>query len=132
MAMKCAVRSEKLPKISQKVYSINGNNYKNGDVAYPGDEVIFATTISKGAYDYVVNYDGTLTNSLSGATFLGTSPTGTGTSTTQDVTINKKGSDSQTYYVKYTIPEDATEDITNTVTFDYESYGNPSTTDMAN
>lgn len=124
------VRSEKLPKVSQKVYSINGNNYKDGDVAYPGDEVIFAVTISKGAYDYVVNYDGTLTNSLSGATFIGTSPTGTGTSTSQAVTINEKGSDSQTYYIKYTIPEDATEDITNIVTFDYESYGNPSTSNQ--
>jgi len=124
------VRSEKLPKISQKVYSINGNNYKDGDVAYPGDEVIFAVTVSKGAYDYVVNYDGTLTNSLSGATFLGTSPTGTGTSTTQSVSIDTKNSFSQTYYVKYTIPEDETEDITNKVTFNYESYGNPSTSNQ--
>ena len=121
------VRSEKLPKISQKIYSINGNNYKDGDVAHPGEEVIFEVTLSKGAYDYVVNYDGTLTNSLSGATFLGTSPTGTGTSTSQTVNINSKGSVSQKYYIKYTIPENETEDVTNTVTFNYESYGNPST-----
>lgn len=123
------VRSEKLPKISQKIYSINGVNYNNGDVAYPGDEVIFEVTVSKGAYDYVVNYDGTLTNSLSGAKFIGTSPTGTGNSTSQAVTIDTKNSYTQKYYVKYTIPEGTTDDITNVVSFNYESYGQPSTTD---
>ena len=122
------VRSEKLPKVSQKVYSINGESYSNGDVAYPGDEVIFEVTISKGAYDYVVNYDGTLTNSLNGAVFLGTSPTGTGTSASQAVSISTTGSYSQTYYVKYTIPSGTTGNVTNTTTFNYESYGNASTT----
>ena len=123
------VRSEKLPEITQSVYSINGNSYSSGDVAHPGDEVIFAVTVSKGAYDYVVNYDGTLTSDLTGAVFLGTSPTDTGTSTSQSVSISTTGSYSETYYIKYTIPQGTTGDVTNTVTFDYESNGNPSTTE---
>lgn len=123
------VRSEKLPTISQKVYSINGENYNSGDVAYPGDTVIFEVTVSKKAYDYIVNYEGTLTSNLNGAVFLGTSPSGTGTSTSQAVSISTTNAYSQKYYIKYVIPENTTQDVTNTVTFNYESYGNPSSTD---
>lgn len=122
------VRSERLPKITEKVYSINGNIFRNGDTAKAGDEVIFAVTVSKGAYEYVVNYDGTLTSNLSGAVFLGTSPTDTGTSTSQVVSISTTDSYSQTYYIKYTIPAGTTGNVTNTVTFNYESNGRESST----
>ena len=114
--------SEKLPQISQTLYSVNGNLYQSGDDVYPGDTVIFEVTVSKASYEYIVNYNGTLTNSLSGAVFLGTSPTGTGNATTQAVTMNTTDAVTQKYYVKYTIPSNATGSITNQVDFDYVSY----------
>ncbi len=123
-----SIRSEKLPKISQKVYSVNGQEYQNGDTIYPGDTAIFEVTISKGAYDYIVNYDGTLTSNLNGTVFLGTSPTGTGTNTTQQVTISTADSHTEKYYIKYTIPNGTVGNVTNTVTFDYESNGRASNT----
>ena len=122
------VRSEKLPQISQKLYSVNGNVYQTGDDVYPGDTVVFEVTVSKQAYDYIVNYNGTLTNSLSGAVFIGTSPTGTGNATTQSVTMNTANAAEQKYYVKYTIPANATGSITNQVDFDYVSYPRTSAT----
>ena len=122
------IRSEKLPKITQKVYSINGQQYQEGDRASPGDTVIFEVTISKGAYDYIVNYDGTLTSNLNGAVFVGTSPSGTGTSSTQAVTINSTDAETEKYYIKYVIPNGTTGNITNTVTFNYESNGRASRT----
>ena len=122
------IRSEKLPKITQKVYSINGDSYQEGDRASPGDTVIFEVTISKGAYDYIVNYDGTLTSNLNGAVFVGTSPSGNGTSSSQAVTINTTDADTEKYYIKYVIPNGTTGNITNTVTFNYESNGRASRT----
>lgn len=120
--------SERLPQISQRLYSVNGNAYQSGDDVFPGDTVIFEVTLSKEAYNYLVNIDGSLTNSLSGAVFLGTSPTDTGTATTQSVTMNTTNALTQTYYVKYTIPSNATGSITNQVDFDYVSYPRTSAT----
>ena len=117
-------RSEKLPKLTQKVYSINGTTYNDGDVAYPGDTVIFEVTLSSSAQEYQVNYEGTLTTELSGAVFLGTSPTGTGSSSTQSASISSTSAYSQTYYVQYTIPNAVSTNITDVVKYEYESYPN--------
>ena len=124
------VRSEKLPSISETVYSINGNLYQQGDKASPGDTVIFKVDIDKELYEYVINYEGALQNSLSGAVFIGTTPTGTGNSTTQSITMNTTSAVTQTYYIKYVVPANATGTITNQVTFNYESYPDPSNTNV--
>jgi len=123
-AMTMKFRSEKLSvDLTQEVYSINGTRYSDGDKAEPGDTVIFAVTVSKNSSDeYQVNYTGTLSNSLDGAVFLGTSPTGTGTSSTQSVTISSTSATSRTYYIKYTIPNSASTNITNVVDFEYSTY----------
>ncbi len=124
------IRSEKLPEITQDVYSINGNRYQTGDIAHPGDTVVFALELSKEQYEYLVNYEGTLESNLTGAEFIGTSPNGTGTDESQSISINTSNQYSSTYYIKYIIPSNASGEITNTVTFNYKSYGDPSTTDV--
>ena len=117
-------RSDKLStNITQEVYSINGVRYSDGDKANPGDTVIFEVTVSKSSTDeYQVDYDGVLKSSLNGAVFLGTSPTGTGTSSTQNVTFSSKNSTSKTYYIKYLIPNSVSSNITNVATYEYSTY----------
>ena len=117
-------RSEKLSaEISQEVYSVNGNTYQSGEQISAGDTVIIKVTVSKTASDEnLVVYEGTLTNSLSGAVFIGTSPTGNGNATSQSVTINSKQTTSQDYYIKYIVPNSAPDNISNTVSFAYSTY----------
>lgn len=117
-------RSDKLStNVKQEVYSINGERYSNGDKANPGDTVIFEVTVSKSSTDeYQINYDGTLKSNLDGAVFLGTSPTGTGTSSTQNVTLSSKNPTSKTYYIKYVIPNSVSSNITNVATYEYSTY----------
>ena len=122
-------RSERLPTLSESIYSINGTSYSSGDRANPGDTVIFAVTINKNAYEYLVNYEGELSSNLNGAVFIGTSPTGTGNNTTQSVTINTASSYNQTYYIKYVVPNDVSSNITSVVNWDYEHYGTPGSGD---
>ena len=117
-------RSERLSaEISQEVYSINGNSYQSGDEAGPGDIVIFKVTVSKTSTDeHLIVYEGTLTNSLTGAVFLGTNPTDNGTATTQSVTLSSTNATQQTYYIKYTVPNQAPNNISNTVSYEYSTY----------
>ena len=70
----------------------------------------------------LIVYEGNLTNSLSGAVFIGTSPTGTGNATSQSVTFNSKAASSQTYYVKYVVPNSAPNNLSNTVSYTYSTY----------
>ena len=125
-----SVRSEDLSiNVSQSVYSINGNAYQSGNQAGPGDTVIFEVAVSKPSTDeYLVTYEGTLTNSLSGAVFIGTSPSGTGNAATQSVTIGSTASSSQTYYVKYVVPNGTQGNVTNTVSYAYSTYANDALT----
>ncbi len=117
-------RSERLSaEISQEVYSINGNTYQNGDQVDSGDTVILKVTVSKTSSDEnLIVYEGTLTNSLSGAVFIGTSPSGNGNASSQSVTINSKGTTSQTYYIRYVVPNSVPDNISNTVSFAYSTY----------
>ena len=117
-------RSDKLsPNITQEVYSINGERYSNGDKAKPGDTVIFEVKVAKTSNDeYQVNYDGVLKSNLEGAVFIGTSPTGTGKSSTQNVTLSSKNQTSKTYYIKYVIPNSVSSNITNVATYEYSTY----------
>lgn len=127
-------RSEQLSaNITQEVYSINGTRYNQGDKAESGDTVIFAVTVSKNSTDeYQVNYTGTLSSSLNGAVFLGTSPTGTGTSSTQSVTLSSTNPTSQTYYIKYTIPNSVSANITDVASFEYSTYAEEGNQDKGN
>ena len=120
-----SLRSEPLSvEITQSVYSINGTAYQNGDQAGPGDTVIFEVTVSKTSTDEnLVVYEGTLTNSLSGTVFLGSSPQGNGTAASQSVTFNSVSSATQTYYIKYVVPNGIQGNVTNTVSYNYSTYG---------
>ena len=120
-----SLRSEPLSaEITQSVYSINGSAYQSGDQAGPGDTVIFEVTVAKTSTDdNLVVYEGTLTNSLSGAVFIGTSPQGNGNAATQNVTMSSLSSTSQTYYVKYVVPNGTQGNVTNTVSYAYSTYG---------
>ena len=117
-------RSEKLSaEIEQEIYSINGTTYQNGAQINAGDTVVLKVTVSKTSSDEkLIVYEGNLTNSLSGAVFIGTSPTGTGNATSQSVTINSKAAASQTYYVKYVVPNSTPNNLSNTVSYAYSTY----------
>ncbi len=117
-------RSEKLSaEIEQEIYSINGTLYQNGDQVTAGDTVILKVTVSKTSSDEnLIIYEGTLTNSLSGATFIGTSPTGNGNTSSQSVTISSKPETSQEYYIKYIVPNSVPNNLSNTVSFAYSTY----------
>lgn len=117
-------RSEKLSaEIAQEIYSVNGTSYQSGTPISAGDTVILKVTVSKTSSDEkLIVYEGNLTNSLSGAVFIGTSPTGTGNATSQSVTFNSKASASQTYYVKYVVPNSSTNNLSNTVSYAYSTY----------
>ena len=117
-------RSEKLSaEIEQEIYSINGTTYQNGAQINAGDTVVLKVTVSKTSSDEkLIVYEGNLTNSLSGAVFIGTSPTGTGNATSQSVTFNSKAADSQTYYVKYVVPNSTPNNLSNTVSYAYSTY----------
>lgn len=117
-------RSEKLSaNILQEVYSINGTSYSSEDTAKAGDTIIFKVTISKTTDDEkILVYEGELTNSLSGAVFIGTTPTGNGNATSQSVTINSKQPTTQDYYIKYVVPNSVPDNLSNTVSFSYSTY----------
>ena len=84
-------RSSRYAEIEQEIYSINGTTYQTGTQINAGDTVILKVTASKTSSDEkLIVYEGNLTNSLSGAVFIGTSPTGTGNATSQSVTFNSK------------------------------------------
>ena len=114
------LRSEKLPTIDLKIYSIDGVLFEEGMKPRSGSTIIYEVTVDKDEAGQFLNIEnGVLNSSLTGASYVGTTPEGNETPNSINIalgdTFNEK------YYFSYIVPNNLTT-VNNTVTLNYKTY----------